>query len=104
MIKFVEQFKENTKEVNFKITTSQDKYFDFCKLYKNRTGESILLHPNITRQNKWGYAATITFRSDSEYIRILKNMGYKVVKKGNTYKINDFNLFWKLIDEGYRIS
>ena len=103
MSNFTKQFKENTTNVNFKVTTPENKYFDFCRLYKKRTGESVLLHPNIRKQNKWGYNATITFNSKNKYIQILKNSGYKVTKNGKQFKVNDFNLFWKLIDEGFRI-
>ena len=108
MKRIIDLFKENATNISFYVETENDKYFDFCSKYKRKTGASILFNKNINRHNgissKWRMSAKIIFSSNNQkFIEKLQQHGYNVKSQGKKYTIYNVKLFWKLIDNGYRI-
>lgn len=101
----VDHFKKNTKNVSFYIEIKDDEYFNFLRKYKKITGDFIFNSSKIKKQQfKWKTRARISFNpKNKKFIEKMEQYGYNLKKDGNRYCISNMELFWKLVESGYRI-
>jgi protein subunit release factor B len=83
---------------------------DFEEKYLEKTGESASYQEGFQAQsNKWGTECRIYFNAPEETVKKLEE-NYNISKASRgyrdeyDYRINSQELFWNLIEKGYRLG
>ena len=101
----------NLGTVLLEVEINPDQKNNFEQRYFDITGE---LPPGNehyqTQYNKWGIEYRIYFEGDADSIAQLVDNGYHVENRASGYRadfnsrINNKELFWEMVKEGYRIG
>lgn len=89
-----------------------EKTAEFEQRYLAATGEAATVSSHYQVQdNKWGVECRMYFDAEAWVVESLRKRGYHVEERSGagyrgdfSYRINSENLFWKLVDHGYRLG